>query len=137
MSIELPATTSPLDAPAWSAPQPMPPFASDHESDRPTLVIEPPGSRIALNLGEVWRYRDLLGLLVWRDISANYRQSLIGIGWALVKPIVSMLIFTVIFGRVAGLPSDGVPYPIFSFAGLLPWMYFATVLAGSTNSVLG
>ena len=72
----------------------------------PLMVIEPPKGWISLNLGEVWRYRDLLWQLVWRNVSANYRQSVVGIGWALLKPALSVLIFTVIFGRVAGLKCD-------------------------------
>jgi lipopolysaccharide transport system permease protein len=102
----------------------------------PTIVITPPRGWISLNLGELWRYRDLLTLMVWRDISSRYRQSLIGYGWAVLKPVLSMLIFTFIFGRVANFPSDGAPYAIFSFAALLPWMYFSGALSGVTNSVV-
>jgi len=87
-------------------------------------------------LGEVWRYRDLLYQLVHRFIVAKYRQSVLGVGWALIKPITSMVIFTVIFGRVAKLPSDGIPYPIFSFAAMLPWLYFSTCVTGTTESVV-
>lgn len=113
------------------------PSSRDAPARTPLIVIEPPKGWISLNLGEVWRYRDLLWQLVWRSISANYRQSVIGFGWAFIKPVVSMLIFTVVFGKIAGLPSDGIPYPIFSYAALLPWMYFSGCLAGATNSVLG
>jgi lipopolysaccharide transport system permease protein len=107
-----------------------------HSDPRYQTVIEPPSSWPALNLGEVWRYRDLLMLLVWRDISANYRQSVIGYGWALFKPVFSMVVFTLVFGKVAKLPSDGVPYPLFCYAALLPWMYFAGCLTGASNSVV-
>lgn len=102
----------------------------------PVIVIRPPRGWISLNLGEVWRYRDLLSLLVWRDISSRYRQSVIGYGWAVIKPVLSMLIFTLIFGRAAKFPSDGAPYAIFSFAALLPWMYFSGALSGVTTSVV-
>jgi lipopolysaccharide transport system permease protein len=102
----------------------------------PLMVIEPPKGWISLNLGEVWRYRDLLWQLVWRNVSANYRQSLVGTGWALLRPALSVLIFTVIFGHVAGLPTDGTPYPIFSYSALLPWMYFSTVLTLSSGSIV-
>jgi lipopolysaccharide transport system permease protein len=118
----------------------VPPRAVDSESELtqpPLCVIEPPQRWIPLNLGEIWRYRDLLFLLVWRDISANYRQSLIGFGWAILRPVISMVIFTVIFGRVAGLPTGGVPYPIFSFTALLPWMYFSGCLTASSSSIVG
>ncbi len=100
-------------------------------------VIKPPGWWIAPNLREVWQYRDLLSLLVLRDITAKYRQSLVGIGWVVLKPMASMLIFTLIFGRVAKLPSDGIPYPVFSFAALLPWSYFANALTASSGSIVG
>lgn len=100
-------------------------------------VIQPARGWISLNLGEVWRYRDLLMLLIWRDIAARYRQSVVGYGWAVIKPVLSTIIFTFVFGRVAGLPSDGVPYPIFSLAALLPWMFFSGALAGITTSVVG
>ncbi len=103
---------------------------------RSVKVIEPPSGWPALNLGEVWRYRDLLMVLVWRDLSANYRQSLIGYGWAVFKPVVTMLVFSLVFGLVARFPSDGLPYPLFCFAGLLPWLYFAGCLTGTSNSVV-
>ena len=79
----------------------------------------------ALDLPELWRYRDLFTLLIWRDIMARYRQSVVGIGWAVIKPVTSMIIFTFIFSRVAGIKSDGSPYPLFAYAALMPWMYFS------------
>ena len=105
------------------------------EAAGPTIVITPPRGWISLDLAELWRYRDLLALLIWRDISSRYRQSLIGYGWAVLKPVLSMVIFTFIFGRMAKLPSDGAPYSIFCFAALLPWMYFSGALASVTTSV--
>jgi len=103
---------------------------------RSTLVIEPPRGWTSLNLTELWRYRDLLSLLIWRDISSRYRQSVIGYGWAVLKPVLSMIIFTVIFGRVAHLPSDGAPFALFCFAALAPWMYFSTSVSTVTTSVV-
>lgn len=100
-------------------------------------VIEPPSGKVRLNLGELWLYRDLLMLLIWRDVSARYRQSIVGYGWAVIKPVLSMVIFTVIFGGFAKLPSDGAPYAIFSFSALMPWMYFSGALSSVTNSVVG
>jgi lipopolysaccharide transport system permease protein len=102
----------------------------------PSLVIEPPRGWTSLNLAELWRYRDLLSLLIWRDISSRYRQSVIGYGWAVLKPVLSMIIFTVIFGRVAHLPSDHAPYALFCFAALAPWMYFSGSVATVTTSVV-
>lgn len=98
-------------------------------------VIEPPRGWLQLNLREVWRYRDLLSLLVWRDLSARYRQSVVGYGWAFIKPIVTVLIFTLVFGGLAELPSDDVPYPLFTLAALIPWLYFSTALTGVSTSV--
>lgn len=107
------------------------------EINRQETVIEPIGNRPSLNLGEVWRYRDLLSLLILRDLSARYRQSVAGFSWALIKPLTSMLIFTLIFGRVAGIRSDGSPYSLFVLAGIIPWFYFSAALSGVTGSVVG
>lgn len=105
------------------------------ESPAIVTVIEPPRGWLRLNLDEVWRYRDLLTLLIWRDLSARYRQSIVGYGWAIIKPIVSVLIFTFVFGGLAKLPSDDVPYALFTLAALVPWLYFSTALAGVSTSV--
>jgi lipopolysaccharide transport system permease protein len=101
----------------------------------PVCVIEPQCGWAPLNIAELWRYRDLLLLMIWRDFSASYRQSIVGVAWAVAKPLISMVIFSVIFGRVAGLPSDGIPYPIFAYTALLPWMYFSGCLCDASNSV--
>jgi lipopolysaccharide transport system permease protein len=101
-----------------------------------TVVIEPPRGWPSLNLRELWRYRDLLSSLIWRDISSRYRQSVIGYGWAVLKPVLSMIIFTVIFGRVAHLPSDDAPYALFCFIALPPWIYFSGSLTSVTTSVV-
>ncbi|MFV2081279.1 MAG: ABC transporter permease [bacterium] len=101
-----------------------------------TTVIEPSRGWLAINFREVWSYRELLTLLIWRDISIRYRQSLVGIGWAVIQPVMTMLIFTVIFGKFAKLPSDGIPYPIFTFCALLPWTYFARSLTDSSDSLV-
>jgi lipopolysaccharide transport system permease protein len=106
------------------------------EIAKPLTIIEPPRGWVNLGLGELWQYRDLLGLLVWRDFSSRYRQSLIGFGWALIRPVVSMLVFTLIFGKMAKLPSDGAPYAIFNYAGLLPWLFFAGCLTSSSQSLV-
>jgi lipopolysaccharide transport system permease protein len=100
-------------------------------------VLEPSTGLVRLDLGEVWRYRDLLLVLVWRDISANYRQSIIGFGWALFKPVITLVIFTLVFGKMANIDTGDIPYPLFCFAGLLPWLYFATCLQGTSLSIVG
>jgi lipopolysaccharide transport system permease protein len=99
-------------------------------------VIEPQGAWVALNLGEIWRYRDLLFQMVYRDFSAKYRQTVLGFAWAVINPIVQMVLFTLVFGKMAKLPSDGIPYPVFSYTGLLPWLYFSGCLTRSSESAL-
>jgi len=100
-------------------------------------VISPSKKWISLNLKEVWEYRELLGILAWRDVSVRYKQSVAGIGWAIIQPLMTMVIFTIIFGKFAKLPSDGLPYPIFSYCALLPWNYFARSLGDSSDSLVG
>jgi lipopolysaccharide transport system permease protein len=90
-----------------------------------------------LELRELWRYRELAGTLVWRDVKVRYKQTLIGVAWAILQPFTTMVIFTLIFGRFADFPSDGLPYPIFVYAGLLPWTYFAASLNGASSSIAG
>src|SRR5688572_14261261 len=94
----------------------------------PTIVVEPSRGLANFNLRELWDYRDLLLFLTWRDISVRYKQTVLGTAWAVVQPVLTMVIFTIFFGNLAGVPSDGVPYPLFSFAALLPWLYFSTSL---------
>ena len=89
-----------------------------------------------LALGELWAYRDLLWTLVWRNLAVRYKQSLVGMAWAIFKPVIQMLIFGVVFGRLARMPSDGVPYPVFLYAGLLPWTYFSTTVSSASGSLL-
>jgi len=100
-------------------------------------VISPSRGWLSLNLKEVWEYRELLGILAWRDITVRYKQSIVGIGWAIIQPLMTMIIFTIIFGKFAKLPSDGLPYPIFAYCALLPWTYFARSLGDSSDSLVG
>jgi lipopolysaccharide transport system permease protein len=94
-------------------------------------VIKPTKRWIPVDLKEVVRYRELLFFLAWRDIKARYKQSIVGAGWAIIQPLMSMIVFSVFFGRFAKIPSDGNPYPIFVYAGLLPWTFFATAVSSS------
>jgi len=103
----------------------------------PTVVIQPSKGLLHLDLKAVWQYRELLYFLVWRDVKVRYKQTAIGAGWAILQPVMTMLIFTVVFGNLARIPSDGVPYPVFAFAALLPWTYFAQALSRSGNSLVG
>lgn len=86
---------------------------------------------------DVWAFRELLYFLVWRDLKVRYKQTALGAAWALIQPFATMVVFSLFFGRLAGVPSDGVPYPVFSYAALVPWTYFATALAGGANALVG
>ena len=100
-------------------------------------VIKPQKGISILDYQELWDFRDLLAALIDRNIKARYKQSLLGITWVILKPLINMAIFTVLFGQLARLPSDGIPYPIFVFSGLLPWTYFSNSLGGATSSLVG
>jgi lipopolysaccharide transport system permease protein len=99
--------------------------------------IEPPRAWLELRLREVWVYRELLYFMVWRDLKVRYKQTVIGVAWVVLQPLMSMGVFTLFFGKLAKLPSDGLPYPVFYFASLAPWTYFATALAKATGVVVG
>lgn len=90
-----------------------------------------------LDLNELWAYRELLGFLAWRDITVRYKQTVIGVGWAFVRPFVTMVVLTIVFGYVAKLPSEGVPYPVLTFAALVPWQFFAAAFAETSGSIVG
>ena len=100
------------------------------------MIIEPAGSWPRIDLQELWAYRGLFFFLVWRDIKVRYAQTVLGAGWAILQPVLTMLVFTVIFGNFADIPSDGVPYPVFSLAALVPWTYFSTAFTGAGNSLV-
>lgn len=105
--------------------------------DLPTLLITPPNRWIPLQLSELWEYRELLYFLVWRDIKVRYKQTALGAAWAVIQPLFMMLVFSLFFGRLAKLPSDGIPYPVFTFCALIPWQLFANALTESSNSLIG
>ncbi len=101
------------------------------------IVIQPERGWVGFDLGEVWRYRELLYFLAWRDIKLRYRQTLLGAAWAVIQPLLAMVVFTLFFGKLAQMPSDGVPYAIFSYCALVPWTYFANALSSAGNSLVG
>jgi homopolymeric O-antigen transport system permease protein len=105
--------------------------------ESPTVHIRPSQGWTSLRLREVWEYRELLYFLVWRDVKVRYKQTAFGVAWAILQPLMTMLVFTVFFGGLARVGSDGLPYPLFSFAGLLPWTFFAQGLSQSSNSLVG
>lgn len=102
---------------------------------RPTR-IEPSRGWVRVGLGELWSYRELLYFLIWRDVKVRYKQTVMGVLWAIIQPIFTMVIFSLFFGRLAGVPSDDIPYPIFSFAALVPWTFFVNALTQASNSLV-
>jgi len=109
---------------------------STQPSEPPTIIREPRRGWQAVNVRELIAYRDLFRFLVARDIKVVYKQTVLGFGWAILRPVFSMIVFSVIFGRLAKVPSDGVPYPLFSYAALVPWTYFQTSMTQSTGSLI-
>jgi lipopolysaccharide transport system permease protein len=102
----------------------------------PHVAIRPARGWTSLDLRELWRYRELLAFLIWRDVKVRYKQTALGAAWAILQPVFSMVVFSLFFGRLAKVPSDGVPYPVFAYCALLPWQLFAYALAESSNSVV-
>lgn len=102
----------------------------------PVVHIEPSKGWITLNLRDLWEYRELLGIFVWRDLKVRYRQTVIGALWAIIQPLLTMVIFSIFFGGLAGVPSDEIPYPIFSYAALVPWTFFANSINLASNSLV-
>ena len=105
-------------------------------ADIPVIDVTPPGGWLGLNFRELWQFRELAYFLVWRDIKVRYKQTVIGAAWAVLQPVMTMLVFSLFFGKLAKIPSQGLPYPIFYYCALLPWMYFATAMQGATNIVV-
>ena len=102
----------------------------------PVLVLQPSTGFARLNLRDMWDYRELLYFLVWRDVKVRYKQTALGVAWAILQPVLTMAVFSIFFGTFAKMPSDGVPYPIFVFAALLPWQLFAFAIGESSNSLV-
>jgi lipopolysaccharide transport system permease protein len=106
------------------------------QTETPTLRIEPPRGWLNLDFRELWAARELLYFFVWRDIKVRYKQTAIGAAWAVLQPLATMLAFSLFFGKLAKIPSNGLPYPIFYYSALLPWMYFSSALQNATNVVV-
>jgi lipopolysaccharide transport system permease protein len=111
--------------------------ASGVLNDKSGIRIEPTTGWVSLKLKEVWDYRELLYFLIWRDIKVRYKQTVLGAAWAIIQPFFTMVVFSLIFGKLAKIPSDGIPYPIFSFAALVPWTFFVGGLGRASNSLVG
>lgn len=103
----------------------------------PVTRIRPSQGWVSLGLGELWEYRELLYFLTWRDIKVRYKQTVLGAAWAIIQPFFTMVVFSLFFGRLAGIPSDGIPYPLFAYTALVPWSFFAGGLNNSANSLVG
>jgi lipopolysaccharide transport system permease protein len=105
-------------------------------AEPPVTVIKPTTGWARLRLGELWEFRELVFFFIWRDIKVRYKQTVLGAGWALIQPLFTMTIFSIFFGRLAGIPSDGLPYPLFALAGLVPWLFFMNGLSHGANSLV-
>jgi lipopolysaccharide transport system permease protein len=106
-------------------------------ADLPLRRLESSRGRVSLGLSETWDYRELLYFLVWRDVKVRYKQTLLGVLWAIIQPLLAMVVFSIFFGKLGKMPSDGIPYPLFSFAALVPWTFFASGLMLASNSLVG
>jgi lipopolysaccharide transport system permease protein len=102
----------------------------------PTVTIEPPRGAIGFDLKPLWEYRHLLFFFTWRDLKVRYKQTVLGASWAILQPLLATIVFTIFFGRVAHLPSEGIPYLLFAFSGTLPWTYFSNALTAGSNSLV-
>jgi lipopolysaccharide transport system permease protein len=103
---------------------------------KPFIRLQPTRGWTSLKLREIWEHRELMGIFVWRDLKVRYRQTVVGALWAIVQPFLTMVIFSIFFGRLAGIPSDSIPYPIFSYAALVPWTFFANSINQASNSLV-
>ena len=107
------------------------------EPPKPLIAIEAGRGWAGLDLRDLWLHRDLFFFLIWRDVKVRYKQTVLGAAWAILQPFLTMVVFTLFFGRLAKVPSDGIPYPIFAYAGLLPWTFFSNAITTSSNSLVG
>jgi lipopolysaccharide transport system permease protein len=114
----------------------VPAIGADTDEALPTVHIKRSSGWATLNARELWAYRELLFFLTWRDIKVRYKQTALGAAWAVLQPLMTMIVFSIIFGRVAKLPTNGIPYPIFAYCGLLPWQLFVQAVSESSNSLV-
>lgn len=128
--------TIPVTA-AISAENSQPTGTSFRLPEEPLVVIQPSSKWNLINLKDIWAYRELLFFLTWRDVKVRYKQTLLGAAWAILQPLFMMIIFTIFFGRLAGVDSAGIPYPVFALAGLVPWTFFSNTITASGNSLVG
>jgi lipopolysaccharide transport system permease protein len=120
-----------------AAPKSTVSFSTGNEPPKPLIAIEAGRGLAGLDLRDLWLHRDLFFFLIWRDVKVRYKQTVLGAAWAILQPFLTMVVFTLFFGRLAKVPSDGIPYPIFAYAGLLPWTFFSNAITASSNSLVG
>lgn len=128
--------SSRLESPEVSITGPLSSAPRALQQSAPTVVIEPSGRWPRVDLKELWDYRGLFYFLVWRDVKVRYAQTLLGAGWAILQPLLTVAVFAVIFGAFARIPSDGVPYPVFALTALVPWTFFSNALTGASGSLV-
>jgi lipopolysaccharide transport system permease protein len=109
---------------------------SEHAQGFRPIIVRPSGGWIPIDARAIWEYRELLYFLTWRDVKVRYKQTVLGVAWAIIQPVFSMVVFSVFLGRLAGVPSDSFPYPLFTYCGLLPWQLFSAALTQSGNSLV-
>src|SRR5712692_9666010 len=109
----------------------------DLDPSEETVLVRPTSGWAFVDFKELWLYRELFYFLAWRDIKVRYKQTALGVAWAVLQPVITMIIFSIFFGRLAKIPSDGVPYPIFGYTALIPWTFFSFALTNSSNSLVG
>src|SRR5438128_807630 len=131
MSTQTEALPTPLTTPAGPAPVPGTP------AEQPESVIRPASGWQLVNVRELWQFRELMYFLVWRDVKVRYKQTVLGVAWAVLQPAMMMVVFTVFFGRMAHVEHGDTPYPVFVYAGLLAWTFFASAITNAANSVIG
>jgi lipopolysaccharide transport system permease protein len=134
MEPSLPATAA--EETLIAAPLPAGDGAIGHHEPLLTVIQARPGWQI-VDFGEIWRFRELLYFLIWRDVKVRYKQTVLGAAWAVLQPTAQMVVFSIFFGRMAEVATDGIPYPLFAFAGLLPWMFFQNSVTSASQSVVG
>lgn len=139
MKVDAPDTLRSIAAPGqaghFTAVKSRPPSETNPGTQIET-VIEAPRGWVPINIRELWDAREILFFFVWRDVKVRYKQTVLGGAWAILQPVLTMMVFSVVFGRLAGIPSDGIPYPVFAYSALVPWMYFANALTQASNSLV-
>jgi lipopolysaccharide transport system permease protein len=125
------------DADVASGKRPQPQHQPHDLPNEPLVVIQPSKASTAFNFRDLWAYRGLLYFLIWRDLKVRYKQTALGVAWVVVQPLLTTAVFTVFLGKLARVPSDGLPYPLFAYAGLLPWTVFSGAVSTSSNSLVG